>query len=78
MPFEAAPDGRMLRPIHSDKCAVWNVRDLDRAFDALKNRGARNRRSIRLRQKPGTPAFLDECQLALQKPSPRPLSQNHH
>jgi predicted DNA-binding transcriptional regulator AlpA len=34
-------DGRMPKPLHIDKCAVWDVRDLDQAFGALKDGVAR-------------------------------------
>jgi hypothetical protein len=32
----------MPRPILIDRCAIWDVRDLDLAFDALKDWGNRN------------------------------------
>jgi len=32
----------MPKPINIDRCAVWDVRDLDRAFDALKDNASRN------------------------------------
>jgi len=35
-------DGRMPKPILIDRCAIWDVRDLDLAFDALKDWGNRN------------------------------------
>lgn len=33
---EMVRDGRMPQPFHVDKCVIWDVRDLDRAFDDLK------------------------------------------
>ena len=35
-------DGRMPKPMHIDKCAIWDVRELDRAFDDLKDGSNRN------------------------------------
>lgn len=35
-------DGRMPKPIHVDGCVIWDVRDLDLAFDALKDGDGRN------------------------------------
>jgi predicted DNA-binding transcriptional regulator AlpA len=35
-------DGRMPKPLYVDKCAIWDVWDLDRAFDELKDCGASN------------------------------------
>jgi predicted DNA-binding transcriptional regulator AlpA len=39
---EMVRDGRMPRPFHIDKCAIWDVRDLDLAFEALKVPEGRN------------------------------------
>jgi predicted DNA-binding transcriptional regulator AlpA len=39
---ELVHDGRMPKPIHIDRISVWDVRDLDRAFDALKDGPRRN------------------------------------
>jgi hypothetical protein len=35
-------DGRMPRPIVVDGCKIWDIRDLDAAFDALKDGPGRN------------------------------------
>lgn len=35
-------DGRMPAPIRLDGCTIWDVRDLDVAFDALKDGHGRN------------------------------------
>jgi predicted DNA-binding transcriptional regulator AlpA len=35
-------DGRMPRPFHVDACTIWDVQDLDRAIDALKDETSRN------------------------------------
>lgn len=35
-------DGRMPQPLRLDGCAIWDIRDLDLAFDALKNGEGRN------------------------------------
>lgn len=35
-------DGRMPQPVKLDGCAIWDVRDLDLAFDALKDVASRN------------------------------------
>jgi predicted DNA-binding transcriptional regulator AlpA len=39
---EMIRDGRMPRPFHIDKCTIWDVRDLDLAFEALKVSEGRN------------------------------------
>ena len=35
-------DGRMPKPLRVDGCVIWDVRDLDVAFDALKDSEDRN------------------------------------
>jgi predicted DNA-binding transcriptional regulator AlpA len=39
---ELVHDERMPKPVHIDRCAIWDVRDLDRAFDDLKDGRGRN------------------------------------
>jgi predicted DNA-binding transcriptional regulator AlpA len=35
-------DGRMPKPVRIDGCVIWDVRDLDLAFEALKDVEGRN------------------------------------
>ena len=35
-------DGRMPKPFRVDACTIWDVHDLDRAIDALKELESRN------------------------------------
>jgi len=39
---ELVSDGRMPKPLKLDGCTIWDVRDLDAAFDALKDEEGRN------------------------------------
>jgi predicted DNA-binding transcriptional regulator AlpA len=39
---ELVRDGRMPPPIRLDGCAIWDIRDLDAAFDVLKDAHGRN------------------------------------
>jgi predicted DNA-binding transcriptional regulator AlpA len=35
-------EGRVPKPFHVDRCSIWDIRDLDLAFDALKDGVGRN------------------------------------
>lgn len=39
---ELVGDGRMPQPLKVDGCVIWDIRDLDAAFDALKDEDGRN------------------------------------
>ncbi len=39
---ELVADGRMPKPVKLDGCTIWDIRDLDDAFDALKDEDGRN------------------------------------